>query len=47
MDLEKLRDNIDNLDNKLLDLINQRMEFVHQVGELKNTTGAPIYRPYT
>jgi chorismate mutase/prephenate dehydratase len=45
MNLDKLREKIDNIDDNLLDLINQRMEFVHQVGELKNTTGAPIYRP--
>jgi len=45
MELRKLRENIDQIDDTLLDLINERMEFVHKVGELKNTTGAPIYRP--
>ncbi len=45
MTLEELRTNIDGIDDQLLELINQRMEFVHMVGELKNTTGAPIYRP--
>ena len=45
MTLDKLRVEIDNIDDKLLELYNKRMEYVHQVGELKNTTGAPIYRP--
>lgn len=45
MTLGELRLNIDNIDNTLLELYNERMELVHQVGELKNTTGAPIYRP--
>jgi chorismate mutase/prephenate dehydratase len=45
MTLEELRAEIDKLDDELLKLFNRRMEFVHQVGELKNTTGAPIYRP--
>ena len=45
MTLDELRIGIDKIDNKLLELYNERMEYVHQVGELKNTTGAPIYRP--
>jgi len=45
MTLEQLRDSIDAIDDKLLELYNERMELVHKVGELKNTTGAPIYRP--
>ncbi|MBU1669424.1 chorismate mutase [bacterium] len=45
MTLDELRVEIDNIDDKLLELYNRRMEYVHQVGELKNTTGAPIYRP--
>ncbi len=45
MTLDDLRDKIDDIDNTLLKLYNERMELVHQVGELKNTTGAPIYRP--
>jgi len=45
MILDKLRSEIDKIDDKLLELYNQRMEFVHKVGELKNTTGTPIYRP--
>jgi len=45
MTLDDLRLQIDSIDNTLLKLYNERMELVHQVGELKNTTGAPIYRP--
>ncbi len=45
MTLDELRLNIDSIDDKLLKLINERMEFVHMVGELKSTTNSPIYRP--
>ena len=45
MTLDDLRLKIDNIDDSLLDLYNERMEVVHAVGELKNTTGSPIYRP--
>lgn len=45
MTLDDLRVKIDTIDDTLLKLYNERMELVHQVGELKNTTGAPIYRP--
>jgi chorismate mutase/prephenate dehydratase len=45
MTLDELRYKIDSIDDTLLKLYNERMELVHQVGELKNTTGAPIYRP--
>ena len=45
MTLDDLRSQIDAIDDRLLELYNERMELVHQVGELKNTTGAPIYRP--
>ena len=45
MTLDELRVKIDSIDNALLKLYNERMELVHQVGEVKNTTGAPIYRP--
>ena len=45
MTLDDLRKKIDTIDDTLLKLYNERMELVHQVGELKNTTGAPIYRP--
>lgn len=45
MTLDELREKIDAIDDTLLKLYNERMEYVHKVGELKNNTGAPIYRP--
>ena len=45
MALGQLRKQIDEMDNTLLDIYNQRMQLVHQVGKLKNSIGAPIYRP--
>ena len=33
--LLELRNKLDNVDNTLLDLINQRMKIVHEVGALK------------
>ncbi len=43
--LKALRDKLDSIDNELLELINERMEVVHQVGELKAQSGGAIYRP--
>jgi chorismate mutase / prephenate dehydratase len=43
--LEELRKEIDVLDNQLLEILNQRMEVVKRVGELKKTKNAVIYRP--
>ena len=40
-----LRNKLDNIDNTLLKLINERMEIVHQVGALKAVSGGAIYRP--
>jgi chorismate mutase/prephenate dehydratase len=45
MNLDELREGINQIDNELLKLLNRRMEFVKKVGELKHTTGGSIYRP--
>ncbi|ADV45565.1 chorismate mutase [Nitratifractor salsuginis] len=45
MTLEALRKEIDRIDDQLLDLYNERLKIVEEVGRLKNSTGAPIYRP--
>lgn len=45
MTLESLRNDIDTLDDQILALMNQRMELVRHVGELKRSTNAVIYRP--
>jgi chorismate mutase / prephenate dehydratase len=43
--LAGIRDKIDNIDNQMLELLNQRMELVKEVGRLKRVNGAVIYRP--
>ena len=43
--LEACRDAIDVIDAEMLSLINERMEVVRRVGEIKHQSGAPIYRP--
>ncbi|MCG3716652.1 chorismate mutase, partial [Aliarcobacter butzleri] len=43
--LLELRNQLDNIDNKLLDLLNERMKIVHKVGSLKAKSGGAIYRP--
>lgn len=45
MDLQELRQQIDEIDNRLLDLLNKRTEIVKQVGDLKRATNTIIYRP--
>ncbi len=43
--LHELRDKLDTLDDKLLALLNERMEVIHEVGEVKAKSGGAIYRP--
>ena len=43
--LKRLREEIDSIDNQILTLLNKRMQIVRKVGELKNNTNSPIYRP--
>ena len=45
MTLDELRLKINQLDDQLLALLNERMHIVKQVGDLKRTTNAVIYRP--
>jgi chorismate mutase/prephenate dehydratase len=45
LELKNLRKQIDNIDDEILKLLNKRMEIVKKVGELKNSSNAPIYRP--
>ena len=40
-----LRQSIDNVDRQILDLLQHRAHFAHQVGEFKKTLNAPVYRP--
>ncbi len=43
--LNDLRNKIDSIDNQMLDLLNQRMEVIKEVGKLKRINNAIIYRP--
>lgn len=45
MSLDDLRKQIDDLDAKLVDLLNQRAQVVVEIGRRKNTDGTPIYAP--
>ena len=43
--LDVYRKQIDSIDNKILELLNQRMKSVEAIGIAKQTTGTSIYRP--
>ena len=43
--LQPLREGIDALDAKIVDLVNQRAEIVIEVGKIKNDHGATMYAP--
>ena len=45
LELNELRGKIDEIDDSVLKKLNERMELVKQIGKLKQTSGAPIYRP--
>lgn len=45
MTLEQLRQEIDKIDDNLLEVLNQRMDVVRKVGELKKHSNTIIYRP--
>jgi len=45
MPLEELRNRIDELDHKLVQLLNERAQVVVEIGKLKSKTGKPIYAP--
>ena len=43
--LKPLREAIDRIDSQLLDLLNERARLAHDVGQVKSTSGTPVYRP--
>jgi chorismate mutase/prephenate dehydratase len=43
--LLELRDAIDGVDRQLLELLNQRANLAHEVGELKKVEGSAVFRP--
>ena len=45
MSLQDLRNRIDEIDNRLVELLNERAQIVVEVGKLKSKTDAPIYAP--
>ncbi len=45
MTLQALRKKIDELDSRLIELLNDRADLVHQVGEVKKSNGQEIYAP--
>lgn len=45
MSLEELRKRIDEIDNQLVKLLNERARVVIDIGKLKNKTGGQIYAP--
>ncbi|MEE2640255.1 MAG: prephenate dehydratase [Planctomycetota bacterium] len=45
-DLEELRQKIDAVDKKLIEIVNERAELVVDVGKIKRKSGTPIYAPH-
>jgi len=46
MDLKKLRENIDKIDNQILALLNQRVRAVREIAKLKSKTKQEFYAPH-
>lgn len=44
-EIDKYRKAIDGIDNQILQLLNERMELVKEIGRVKQTSGTAIYRP--
>ena len=45
MDIAEWRKKIDELDRRLVELLNQRAQAAHEIGKLKRNVGMPIYEP--
>jgi len=45
MDIVDWRKKIDELDRRLVDMLNQRAQAAHEIGKLKRNVGMPIYEP--
>ncbi len=43
--LSQCRDAIDDLDRRLLELLNERTRIVERIGNIKQSTSMPIYEP--
>ena len=45
MDLNPIREKIDQIDHRLVELINQRLGLAAEIGKIKRSTGGEIYVP--
>jgi chorismate mutase-like protein len=45
MEIADWRNKIDELDRRLVDLLNERAHAAHEIGKLKRNTSMPIYEP--
>jgi len=45
MDITDWRRKIDDIDRRLVELLCQRAQAVHEIGRLKSATGMPVYEP--
>ncbi|MCU1333708.1 MAG: chorismate mutase [Candidatus Angelobacter sp.] len=45
MDIADWRIKIDELDRRLVELLNERAQAAHEIGKLKRNTSMPIYEP--
>lgn len=45
MDIAGWRRQIDDLDRRLVELLNERAKAAHEIGKLKRNTNMPIYEP--
>src|SRR5436190_2150706 len=45
MDIVDWRKQIDELDRRLVEMLNQRAQAAHEIGKLKRNVGMPIYEP--
>lgn len=43
--IDRLRENIDQVDTVLVKLLNQRARWALEIGEVKKTVGIPVYQP--
>ena len=45
MEIADWRNKIDELDRRMVDLLNERAQAAHEIGKLKRNTSMPIYEP--
>jgi chorismate mutase-like protein len=45
MEIADWRNKIDELDRRLVELLNERAQAAHEIGKLKRNTSMPIYEP--